>query len=212
VPTHYEVLGVPKDATPAAIRAAYLAKARVLHPDRQVGRTRAEIAAAQRSMQDVNVAWNVLGDPRARREYDNSIRPRTSTSTVRTTTAARPMPRPQRPMVVLDQEPRGEPLPFLVRAAPVVILGGVLLTIIVVMAFAAGGQLVDFDSGDTDVIDTPAIDSCIQIGRVEITPVDCESPDALRVERLVTSISGCRENQVPVPWEEDEVLCVRPKS
>jgi curved DNA-binding protein CbpA len=209
VATHYEVLGVAKDASPAAIRAAYLAKARVLHPDRQVGRSRAEMAAAQRSMQDVNVAWNVLGDPRARRDYDNSLRPRATTTA---STAARPMPRTQRPMVVLEQDRPAEPLPFLVRVAPVVILAGVLLTIIVVMAFAAGGQLVDFDSGGSEQTDAPVVDSCIDVGRFEITTVDCESPEALRVERVVTRVSACREDEVPVPWEEDEVLCVRPKS
>ena len=71
---------------------------------------------------------------------------------------------------------------------------------------------VDIDSGDSDEPGAPAVDSCIEIGRIEITPVDCDSPDALRVERVVTRLSACREDQVPVPWEEDEVLCVRPKS
>jgi curved DNA-binding protein CbpA len=212
VATHYEVLGVEPDASPAALRAAYLAKARVLHPDRQVGRSRAEVASAQRRMQDVNAAWAVLGDPRARRSYDLSLRPRTAPASPRPA-SPRPAPRPARPAVVLedeDDEVTGRALPFLVRVGPIVLLLGVLLTIFVVSAFAAGGGLVDTDSFRSGDEGTPEVGSCIDVRRVE--PVDCEMPRAVPVVGVIEPGESCGESAVPIWWEEDEQLCVRPES
>jgi hypothetical protein len=210
VPTHYEVLGVAPDASAAEIRAAYLAKARRLHPDRQVGASAAQIAAAQRSMQEVNAAWTVLSDPRARRDYDRSLRPPAAV----TTPAARPSPRPSRPMVVLDDDDDdddGPGLPFLVRVGPVVLLLGVLLTIFVVTAYSAGTRSIDNPSRTPD-LDTPEVGTCIDVQRLAIVPVDCTSPVALRVQDVVEPPASCDADLVPVWWEEDEVLCVRPKS
>jgi curved DNA-binding protein CbpA len=211
VPTHYEVLGVAADASATEIRAAYLAKARRLHPDRQVGATAAQVAAAQRSMQDVNAAWTVLSDPRARRDYDRSLRPPTTTAPVARPTAQ--SARPSRPIVVLDDDDddAGPALPFLVRVGPVVLLLGVLLTIFVVTAFAAGTRSVDGPSRSPDP-DTPEVGTCIDVQRLEIVPVDCASPVALRVQAVVEPPATCKDELVPVWWEEDEVLCVRPKS
>ncbi len=68
--THYEVLGVAPDAGQDAIRAAYRARARALHPDRRGGDP-----DAARQMAAVNRAWAVLADPARRAEYDHSLRP-----------------------------------------------------------------------------------------------------------------------------------------
>lgn len=54
-----------RQASRAAIRRAYRAKARRLHPDRPGGDARA--------MQALNEAWWVLGDDRRRRAYDCSL-------------------------------------------------------------------------------------------------------------------------------------------
>jgi curved DNA-binding protein CbpA len=215
VATHYEVLGVEPGASPAAVRAAYLAKARVLHPDRQVGRSRAEVATAQRRMQDVNAAWSVLGDPRSRRSYDLSLRPPMATSSTASGPTARPAgparpARPARPPVVLDDEPGGQALPFLVRVGPVVLLLGILLTIFVMSAFVAGGGLVDprnYGSVDRDV---PEVGSCINLRSAN--PTDCDLPDALPIEEVVAPPDRCDEGAVPIWWEEDAQLCVRPES
>jgi molecular chaperone DnaJ len=74
VATLYELLDVDPGATTAEVRAAYLVKARALHPDRHGGDSPAEMAVAQRRMQEVNAAWTVLSDPRGRREYDETLR------------------------------------------------------------------------------------------------------------------------------------------
>lgn len=63
---HYEVLGVPRDATATAIRDAYRARIKRLHPD--VGNVRDPNEAAA-----VNAAWDVLGDASRRARYDLSL-------------------------------------------------------------------------------------------------------------------------------------------
>jgi curved DNA-binding protein CbpA len=208
VPTHYEVLGVAPDASPAALRAAYLAKARALHPDRQIGRSRAEVERAQRAMQDVNAAWSVLQDPRARRDYDRTLaRPEPTAAPV-----ARPVPRTGRPVVVLEElDHGGRALPFLVRVGPVVLLLGVLVVIFVITAFAAGKSYVDpRQYGSIEGV--PEVGTCIDAQPLGLFPVACDVAGALRVEQVIEPGDTCAEGAVPTWWEEDVVLCLRPPS
>jgi hypothetical protein len=65
--THYEVLGVARQADDATIRRAYLDLARRHHPDAAGGD--AEV------MLRVNGAWSVLGDPASRAAYDAGLEP-----------------------------------------------------------------------------------------------------------------------------------------
>jgi len=64
--TLYDVLGVTSGCAPDALRAAYRAKARELHPD-VVG------AGNESAMVAINDAWRVLSEPSRRAEYDQSI-------------------------------------------------------------------------------------------------------------------------------------------
>lgn len=66
--THYEVLGVDRGASREEVRAAYQAKARVMHPDRLGGTAEANSAFA-----DVTRAWAALGDAKQRKAYDASL-------------------------------------------------------------------------------------------------------------------------------------------
>jgi len=61
---HYKVLEVARDASAEDIQHAYRTLALVYHPDRNS----APEAAAR--MTAINQAWEVLGDPRRRSEYD----------------------------------------------------------------------------------------------------------------------------------------------
>lgn len=67
-PTHYERLGVSRDATAETIRKAYYGLARSLHPDKAVGMENAAAAMAA-----LNNAHDVLSDPSARERYDRSL-------------------------------------------------------------------------------------------------------------------------------------------
>lgn len=66
---HYETLGVPRDASPATIKAAYRRLASGLHPDRSRPEER---AACEARMAEVNRAYHVLGDPERREHYDRT--------------------------------------------------------------------------------------------------------------------------------------------
>ena len=64
--SHYERLGVAPHASHEEIRRAYRALAQVHHPD-------ANPEAVDAAMIEINAAWEVLGDPTRRREYDRAI-------------------------------------------------------------------------------------------------------------------------------------------
>lgn len=66
IANHYDVLGVPSDASSATIRHAYRQRARLLHPDRS-GDGEANAMAA------VNEAYRILGEPGRRALYDSSL-------------------------------------------------------------------------------------------------------------------------------------------
>jgi len=84
---HYKVLGVGPDASPAAVKAAYRARMRELHPDsssRPVDHD--EIAA-------VSAAWSVLSNSRRRAAYDaNASRANGSTAPARAPYMVDPTP------------------------------------------------------------------------------------------------------------------------
>jgi len=61
----YEILGVPRNATQDDIKRAYRRLAKEYHPDRNPGNK-----AAERRFKEVQAAYEVLGDPQRRAEYD----------------------------------------------------------------------------------------------------------------------------------------------
>ena len=71
--THYDLLGVPPEASTDAIRAAYRRQARLHHPDTQADAGPEAIEAARRTMADLNTAWEVLADPARRSDYDAGL-------------------------------------------------------------------------------------------------------------------------------------------
>lgn len=68
--THYDLIGVKKDATQDEIRKAYLALAKKLHPDKTGGDK-----AAETELKEINAAYDTLKDKRKRAEYDLSLNP-----------------------------------------------------------------------------------------------------------------------------------------
>lgn len=62
--THYEVLGVPRDATTLRIKTAYREKASTAHPDK---------GGTPEAMTAINEAYRVLADDRERDKYDLTL-------------------------------------------------------------------------------------------------------------------------------------------
>lgn len=81
IASHYEVLGVTADASPAAVRDAYRRLARTHHPDR---------AGRAVRMAEINDAYRVLRDPRARSAYDASLAALRSSAVPPSTPGVRP--------------------------------------------------------------------------------------------------------------------------
>lgn len=79
--THYEVLGVSKDATPQEIKAAFVRRSKEIHPD-----LNPDDPDNHDKFVLVNEAYNVLSKSKARREYDDMLQNPTRT----TYTAPRP--------------------------------------------------------------------------------------------------------------------------
>lgn len=65
IPDYYGILGVPRDATQAEIRARFRALAKQLHPDRSSG--------DPGPMAKINSAYEVLSDEESRRRYDSLL-------------------------------------------------------------------------------------------------------------------------------------------
>jgi molecular chaperone DnaJ len=87
---YYVILGVDADATPEQIRSAYRREAKRCHPDHS--------GQDSETFLDVKEAYDVLGDARARRAYDDELaRERVAARTIR--------PEPRRP-----RRPVPEPL------------------------------------------------------------------------------------------------------
>lgn len=80
--SHYDVLGVQPDAGHEEIRHAYVQRALQFHPDRHLDAGAGASETAAFRMREVNAAWAVLGDPRRRAAYDQSLRPRDAAAAV----------------------------------------------------------------------------------------------------------------------------------
>jgi DnaJ-class molecular chaperone len=64
---YYRILGVERDASPEAIKRAYRRLARKYHPDRGAG-------SSIRAFQELQAAYETLGDAERRRRYDETLR------------------------------------------------------------------------------------------------------------------------------------------
>jgi DnaJ-class molecular chaperone len=67
---YYEVLEVPRTATPEEIQKAYRKLARKFHPDLHADKSEQEKSRAQRRFKEIQTAYDVLNDPQKREMYD----------------------------------------------------------------------------------------------------------------------------------------------
>ena len=71
--THYETLGVSKEATEKEIKQAFRAMSMKYHPDKVQGKSAEEQDEANRRMQEINSANDILSDAQQRQQYDMEL-------------------------------------------------------------------------------------------------------------------------------------------
>jgi curved DNA-binding protein CbpA len=70
----YDLLGVPRNATPEQIRQAYILRSKMLHPDRfDQTKQQAEWALANEMLKELNHAYGILRASASRAHYDRTI-------------------------------------------------------------------------------------------------------------------------------------------
>lgn len=129
----YQILGVERNASPEAIRAAYIALMKRCHPDAAKGRT----AQAEAKAKAINEAISVLRDPRKKAIYDADLRA-AEKSKPREMARTPPRPGAQRPPRPAARRPN--PMAFPQAAVPLKAGAGrkVASTLLVLMLMAAG--------------------------------------------------------------------------
>jgi DnaJ-domain-containing protein 1 len=71
--THYETLGIGREASPTQIKRAYRSLAKLCHPDLFASGSAAS-AEAEKRMKQINMAYAVLSNPHRRETYDKNLR------------------------------------------------------------------------------------------------------------------------------------------
>ena len=234
--TYYDTLGVTPGSTTQEIRKAYLRRARALHPDRQQGRSPAEARKAEQAMQLVNVAWNVLSDPKKKSEYDKSLKPRSSSTQTRPrqqpTQRAKTQPAQQRTQTTrpkasassnaesqqrqrnqqrqrhsIDDEP-GDGSVSVWASLPVLLILGLVLGILIVTAFAGNNG----DNSRRPAVENNAeldIGDCFALVGNEPRERSCASGTSDgQVTSTAPDAGNCPENTQPLKDpDRDFFLC-----
>jgi len=136
--TLYDALGVTPTASAAELRRAYLERARTLHPDRNIDAGPAARAAAERKMQELTAAWQVLGDERRRRGYDREHDIGVSVSSRERNDELRQFVFREDGTIEEEMEPLNGAA-RLIRAIPWIALFAVLVIIFIFSAYALTG-------------------------------------------------------------------------
>jgi hypothetical protein len=233
VATHYDTLGVRPGADQAAIRSAYLAKARAHHPDRHVDASPAVRASTARTMREVNAAWAVLSDPAARRDYDARLAAQARPSSGATGASRAPGPgspprppgpagRPAGPGAPGTARPGGGAAPGRplghgdddadlvgrgIRLLPVLAVLALLLGIFVFTAFAATS-----DTGPPTTTLAPgdlAAGMCVRAARV-LTVVPCSDAHDATVVSVGVPGRPCPAGTSVYTVDRTRVACLRP--
>ena len=71
--THYEILGISREATEKEVKQAFRSLSMKYHPDKVVTSDPAEREQANTMMQQINEAYEVLGEESSRRQYNMEL-------------------------------------------------------------------------------------------------------------------------------------------
>jgi hypothetical protein len=229
--THYEVLGVPPNASAQRVRAAHRQLAQLLHPDRQGSASAAERQLAERRMREVNAAWTVLSDPDRRRAYDRSLRASSSSgpsssgpsaagpSSGRATSGEDPefddpdeyWARRRAAEVDPDEVPMGAVSFWVLRRGPIV-AALVVAVILFVGTALAGGRGATRSGAAEDRPPPLAPDSkCVtRQSDGSLRTVDCIEPHQAVIQLAgVSSPVACKEGEEFARLNTNEGVCLR---
>jgi curved DNA-binding protein CbpA len=92
--THYTVLGLVPTAAPEVIRAAYKALALICHPDKTAHMVAIERASHAVVFNDVQAAYDVIGNPALKAAYDAELQRNANISKLQHSTSRRRSPYP----------------------------------------------------------------------------------------------------------------------
>jgi DnaJ-class molecular chaperone len=70
--THYETLGIPREASSERVKRSYRILVKIYHPDKFPSGS-AEHAEAEKRIRDINEAYSVLSKPASRARYDAKL-------------------------------------------------------------------------------------------------------------------------------------------
>jgi len=70
--THYETLGIPREASAERVKRSYRSLVKICHPDKFPSGS-AEQAGAEKRIRDINEAYSVLSKPANRAKYDAKL-------------------------------------------------------------------------------------------------------------------------------------------
>lgn len=197
----YDELGVASSASQEELRTAFRQRARILHPDVSTD------PAASEAMRRLNEVWAVLGDPEARRRYDEEQRePVAATFS------------PPLPTVVAAPEQFEESSALLyLLFRPWVIIPAILLLILVVAAYAGHSGAGRPNPATTTTTPAPSasafVGQCVQVQSDSVLVVACSQlPNSLVIAAVPTAAACPAGSSSLRLTGQTEVLCAKPST
>lgn len=204
------------DAGPDEVRRAYLALAREHHPDTAAGLTPDERAAADVRMREINAAWQVLRNPRARAAYDARLRSGRPVGSGSGATTPAPQRRPAstaRPATAPGSSSVPPPPRSLLRFGPIALVVVVLLAVVVFTAYA--NKQTNVDPAPSSPTSGPRyeVGRCVRVTASEsgLLPIEvaCGITAAYRIAATTDLGRPCPPDTTPLAVPADKVtLCL----
>ena len=159
-------------------------------------------------MQRVNEAWGVLRDPEQRRSYDLTLPMGGPARPPRTRPASSPTPA-ARPPAAARRAAEPEEVPdswflWLARVAPVILVLGTLMVILVVTAVARD------DPAPTRPAADPDVGSCVVVTGSEVLEVPCDGDEDAQVVDATGVDDICPAGTLARMGAEGATFCLDP--
>lgn len=176
---YYEILGVPRDASPKDIKRAYRKRSKAMHPD-----ANPDNPLAKENFQKLQEAYTVLSDPERRKNYDRNSK---SAYSSRTAKDDSPPPPPSDPRLVI-------------RPSGTIKLGQIRWGEVITRKFTIvniGGPSRDGTTLELDVREYEQDESDKQLG-IDLLLLDLRMPTAIPWTRITSIIPGENEWEVTI--------------